>query len=137
LRNQNFFCIPSDKSESPEATLALRAHYYYLLLKYFDLVETVRLTAFLLRPCSSKCLRFFMFCGRKNVKFPSCMFIITSASWWRRGSLENTFLVVRASLWGSTTRRSTASCMCTIYSVLGTQITEKTFGGKNTSLCSK
>ncbi|CAH1380763.1 unnamed protein product [Tenebrio molitor] len=41
LRNQSFFCIPSDKSESPEATLALRAHYYYLLLKYFDLVETV------------------------------------------------------------------------------------------------
>ncbi|CAH1380760.1 very long chain fatty acid elongase AAEL008004-like [Tenebrio molitor] len=41
LRNQSFFCIPSDKSESPEATLALRTHYYYLLLKYFDLVETV------------------------------------------------------------------------------------------------
>ncbi|KAJ3620803.1 hypothetical protein MTP99_004722 [Tenebrio molitor] len=41
LRNQSFFCIPSDKSESPEATLALRVHYSYLLLKYFDLVETV------------------------------------------------------------------------------------------------
>jgi elongation of very long chain fatty acids protein 7 len=42
LRNQNFLCIPSDKSESPEATLAVRVHYSYLLLKYFDLVETVR-----------------------------------------------------------------------------------------------
>ncbi|KAJ3620804.1 hypothetical protein MTP99_004723 [Tenebrio molitor] len=41
LRNQSFFCIPSDKSESPEATLALRVHHSYLLLKYFDLVETV------------------------------------------------------------------------------------------------
>ncbi|CAH1380548.1 unnamed protein product [Tenebrio molitor] len=41
LRNQNFLCIPSDKSESPEATLAVRVHYSYLLLKYFDLVETV------------------------------------------------------------------------------------------------
>ncbi|CAH1380762.1 unnamed protein product [Tenebrio molitor] len=41
LRNKNFFCIPWEKSQSPEATQALRAHYYYLLLKYFDLVETV------------------------------------------------------------------------------------------------
>jgi hypothetical protein len=79
-RNQSFtFCIPSEKLENSESILPLRAHYYYLLLKYFDLVETVRLTVLLLRPCSSKCLRCFTFCGRKNGKFPSCMFIITSA----------------------------------------------------------
>ncbi|KAJ3620801.1 hypothetical protein MTP99_004720 [Tenebrio molitor] len=41
LRNQSFFCLPPDKSESPEATLGLRTHYFYILLKYFDLVETV------------------------------------------------------------------------------------------------
>jgi hypothetical protein len=50
LRNQNFLCIPSDKSESPEATLAVRVHYSYLLLKYFDLVETVRSIAFFYAP---------------------------------------------------------------------------------------
>ncbi|KAJ3620817.1 hypothetical protein MTP99_004733 [Tenebrio molitor] len=41
-RNQSFtFCIPSEKLENSESILPLRAHYYYLLLKYFDLVETV------------------------------------------------------------------------------------------------
>jgi hypothetical protein len=76
IPNFDLCCSPANRTNTSLDISVRRIHYYYALLKFLDLLDTVGQSRFIKIIYELCCFRSFLSCGRNHNRSRTCMFTI-------------------------------------------------------------